>query len=145
MYMELKIEVDGNLSLLLINKTREIQKIWEFSNSWGWNSLHFEFRKVDSNDVLILKRKKSMIWSPNIPTYFTIAPHKSLKISFDIGDKTWEKNWDLTTIKNEVLLVKAFLIILETQESKEFNVFTGRLESNTIKLKPPHKWCLSND
>jgi hypothetical protein len=36
--------------------------------------------------------------------------------------------------------VKVVLEIPESPEASEFNIFTGKVESEWIELSPPHKW-----
>lgn len=61
-------------------------------------------------------------------------------LKFNLRDEYWKKPAELESLKNKTIQAKAVLEIKESPESKKFNIFQGKAESDWIDSIPPHNW-----
>lgn len=134
-----------HLNISFENDTRNLLRIWEFDNSWGWNTISIEIKKEHNPEIFIVRKLKKMGWTKNGPTYFEVKPHEKKIIEIFPSSQWWESENDLSSLKNQKILVRALVHISETPESIMFDVFTGKLQSDWVESTPPHNWLFSNE
>ena len=116
--------------VVLTNISNEPQSVWETWNSWGSQTISFEFTLPDNRRVVVSKGPQG--FTINFPSTFLIPPgeHKVYPIRLD-------KRWDVGSIpKSTELLVslKAVYEVPVTPEAATYHVWTGRVESGNYKF-----------
>ena len=116
--------------VVLTNISNEPQPVWETGNSWGSQTISFEFTLPDKRSVVVSKGPE--YFTVNRPSTFLITPgeHKVYPIRLD-------KWWDVGAIpKSPGILVslKAIYQVSYTPEAAEYHVSTGRVESGNYQF-----------
>jgi hypothetical protein len=142
--MHIDIKSD-NLNLAFSNNGSRMVRVWEFSNSWGWDVLSLMIRSQGLDRQCILTRRKTMGWTKNGPTFKAIEPDSHIEIQIYPDSHWWEFDQDLSVLEDRPLVVKAVLDIPDSPEARELGVFVGRVESEWVQSKPPHRWLFQRD
>ena len=116
--------------VVLTNISNESQSVWETWNSWGSQTISFEFKFGNNPPILVARGPEE--FTKNIPSTFLIPPgeHKVYPIRLD-------KWWDVRSIpkSTETLVgLKAIYEVPNTREAANYNVWTGRVESDVYKF-----------
>lgn len=116
--------------VVLTNISDEPQSVWETWNSWGSQTISFEFTLPDNRRVVVSKGPQ--VFTMNFPSTFLIPSggHKVYPIRLD-------KWWDVGSIpKSTEMLVslKAVYEVPVTPEAASYHVWTGRVESGNYKF-----------
>ncbi len=144
MNLRMAVQSNGFLAIILQNNSTDTLRIWEFGNSWGWNTLTLKLKGISPDDLFVLHRRRAMIFSPNVSTFIKIDPSDEIILPLNPGDKTWESDKDLSVLIDQPIEIRGTLEIPNSPEAHEFNVFMGKVESEWIELQPPHKWLFPN-
>ena len=130
-----------SFNLLFLNQGSKPRRIWEFDNSWGWNTLTFKVYDLQNKTSAIkIKKLSTKGWTKNGPTFFEVDAGSRYNVPINLRDNDWEIPGEADPLKTKDVVVKVILDIPPSAEAKEFGVFVGALESNDIILNPPHKW-----
>jgi hypothetical protein len=117
--------------VILSNTSSKAQRVFQDSNSWGYYSLSFELE--DPGGKKWVAKKKRTAFSRNVPSWLEIPPGENLVIDVYWGDESaWEGFPPFETEKN--LKVRAVFEIKPDAETKQFQVWTGRMTSPTQKV-----------
>jgi len=116
--------------VVLTNISNEPQSVWETWNSWGSQTISFEFKFGNNPPILVARGPED--FTRNFPSTFLIPPgeHKVYPIRLD-------KWWDVRSIpKSTEMLVslKAVYQVPNTPEAAEYHVWTGRVESGNYQF-----------
>ena len=116
--------------LVLTNISNDPQLVWEYWNSWGYQTISFEFTLNDNRRIIVSKRAQG--FTKNFPSTFMIPPreHTVYVIRLD-------REWDTSGIPKSPempVTLKAIYEVLQTPEASNYNVWTGRIESANYKL-----------
>ena len=116
--------------VVLTNISNEPQAVWEYWNSWGYQTISFEFTLGNNRPILVAKRPQG--FTINFPSTFLIPPgeHKVYAIRLD-------KDWDIGSIpksKEMPVSLKAVYEVPNTPEAANYHVWTGRVESGNYKF-----------
>ena len=116
--------------VVLTNISNEPQSVWETWNSWGSQTISFEFKFGNNPPILVARGPEG--FTMNFPSTFLIPPgeHKVYPIRLD-------KWWDVRSIpKSTEMLVslKAVYQVPNTPEAAEYHVWTGRVESGNYQF-----------
>ncbi len=125
-------EPKDHFHVILSNTSAKAQRVFQDSNSWGYYSLSFELE--DHGGKKWLARKKRIAFSRNVPSWLEIPPGENLVIDVYWGD---ESAWDgFPPFETEAkrLTVRAVLEIKPDAETKQFQVWTGRMTSPTQEV-----------
>ena len=118
--------------VLVTNKSSEPLKIWEDWNSWGYFAVSFEMSD-NSGASWVVKKRADAIFTRNFPSFVTV-PGNTHVVDVYLGDgKVWE-GVPLKRGQSQTVLVRAVFEIPETNESKQYGVWTGRIESGQVEV-----------
>jgi len=132
---------DSEFKLVFINQGNASRKIWEFHNSWGWNTLTWILTENDKRTKTIeIKKLRNKAWTKNGPSFFEIPAGSRYVVPINLKDSDWEIPDEVNTLKDKALIIKISLEIPRSPESEMYDVFVGKLDSNEILLNPPHNW-----
>jgi hypothetical protein len=141
--MTIKIRYsNAKLNITFVNPDNISLRVWEFDNSWGWNTLKWmiTYKSDERKNIIKITKLQKKGWTKNGPTFFEISPNSGYSISNDFSDGDWEFPQEINAIKTMPVILKCILDIPDSPEAIIYDVFTGKLESNEIILNPPHKW-----
>jgi hypothetical protein len=118
--------------VVLTNISQEPQAVWEYWNSWGYQTISFEFATADGKKGRILKR--DAIFTVNFPSTFVVKPgeHQVFVIHLD---KWWQANPALPKADVMPITLKAVYEVSPTPEASQYKVSTGRVESHSYNFK----------
>ena len=116
--------------VVLTNISDKPQPIWESWNSWGYQTISFEFILGDDQRFLVSKRPQE--FTKNFPSIFIVPPgdHYVYLIRLD-GE------WNITGIPKSTempVVLKAIYAVSTTSEASQYNVWIGRVESPSYEL-----------
>ncbi|EMY16126.1 hypothetical protein LEP1GSC043_2940 [Leptospira weilii str. Ecochallenge] len=116
--------------VLVKNVSNKEVRIWQGWNSWGYYNLSFQIQ-INQENVDIYKTQEKE-WPKNFPAFWSIKPNEFVILNVTFNVKTWPKLKDLK-LKNEKVKIKCIYEIKEDSSSKEYNVWTGRIESSFVE------------
>jgi len=121
--------------VVLTNVSMESQPVWEYWNSWGYQTLSFEFTMSDGKKIVVSKRRQD--FNKNFPSTFLIlsGEHQVYPIRLD---KDWDTGPRLSTMTETAVTVKAIYEVSTTSESKRYRVWSGRVESGSYMFTLRH-------
>jgi hypothetical protein len=139
--LDLRISSD-DVILIVTNDGSDPLRIWEFSNSWGWDTISLLLRTPDSEKRYVLEPCTTTIWTVDFPGFEEIPASETAEIALDPGGKSWDPCPQAEALAEQPLLVKAVLEIPQSPEAEEFRIFVGRVESEWVPADPPHHWLV---
>ncbi len=118
--------------VVLTNVSTEPQAVWEYWNSWGYQTVSFELTTVDGKKFLVTRRQGE--FTKNYPSTFLIqsGEHQVYAIRLD---EWWETHPLLPKTDEMAIKLKAIYEVHPTPEAAQYKVWTGRLESRIYNLK----------
>jgi hypothetical protein len=125
----------GEFYVILTNTSKDAQPVFEYWNSWGYQTVSFEFTMPDGRKVVVSKRPQ--IFTRNFPSTFLIpsGEHQVYAIRLD---KEWETRPKFAADAETQISLKAIYEVKVTPEATEHKVWTGRVESKTYNLTLRH-------
>ena len=130
--------------VVLSNISDEPQSIWESWNSWGYQTISFEFTLADGQRFLVSERQQN--FTRNFPSPFIIPPgeHHVYAIRLDAqwttGGITRVTRGNATPkcppLKSDEIpvVLKAIYEVPTTPEATQYKVWSGRVESASYNL-----------
>ncbi len=124
--------------VVLTNKSKGPQSVFETWNSWGFAAVSFEFTMPDGKQVVVSRGPEA--WTMNFATTFLIPPGEHQVYAIRL-DKRWESRPKLTADAEKQIQIKlkAIYQVQVTPESAEHKVWTGRVESRLYDLTLEHR------
>jgi len=121
--------------VVLTNVSKEAQLVWEYWNSWGYQTLSFEITLSHRPKIIVLKR--SEVFTRNFPSTFLIPPgeHQVYPIRLD---KSWTPVRSFPNLTEMMATVKAVYDVPATDESLQYRVWAGRVESDSYEFALRH-------
>jgi hypothetical protein len=121
--------------VVLTNVSKEAQLVWESWNSWGYGALSFEIALANGQKIIVSKRP--VVFTVNRPSTFLIPPgeHQVYPIRLD---KSWDTGPKLPNSTEMKARVKAIYEIPATDESRQYKVWAGRVESDSYEFTLRH-------
>jgi len=117
--------------VVLTNVSQQDQLVWETWNSWGYQTISFELSTADGRKVLVSMRNQG--FTVNFPGTFLIRPGEHQVFAIRLGTE-WETHPSLA-MKNEMpIKLKAVYEVHPTDESAQYKVWIGRIESRVYDL-----------
>jgi hypothetical protein len=117
--------------VVLTNVSHQDQLVWETWNSWGYQTISFELSTTDGRKVLVSMRNQG--FTVNFPGAFLIRAGEHQVFPIRLGTE-WETHPSLA-MKNEMpIKLKVVYEVRPTEESAQYNVWTGRIESRAYDL-----------
>lgn len=144
-----------DFEVAITNHSDRPLKIWEEMCQPGHRSLMFWVKRAGENASIVQKRDVSVdVWSRYPPRTRTIPPNGSQTRKLNFSDFFWgEKAWQNVPEPNgkEKIEIKAVFEVASTDEAKNNEVWTGKVESSPLavlvvnpKLKTPHEYLWNN-
>ncbi|MEO6846615.1 MAG: hypothetical protein ABI443_04350 [Chthoniobacterales bacterium] len=120
-----------DFNVVLTNSSGKPQPIWDYAYSWGYQNISFEFTMSDGKKFLISKLPQG--FTRNGQSTFLIPPggHQEYVIRFD---KEWATTPDFTQKGETPVLLKAIYTVPNDDDSSNFRVWAGRIESKEYKV-----------
>jgi hypothetical protein len=116
--------------VVLTNISNEPQAVWEYWNSWGYQTISFEFTLGDNRKILVAKRPQD--FTMNAPSTFLIPPGEHNVYAIRL-DKEWD-NGSIPTSTEMLVSLKAIYEVPVTPEAANYHVWTGRVESRKYEF-----------
>jgi hypothetical protein len=112
--------------VVLTNVSAEPQPVWEYWNSWGYQTIRFELTITGGRKFILSRRQQD--FTVNGPSTFLIEPgeHQVYAISLD---SEWETRPKLPKVDEMTVKLKAIYEVHPTAEAVQYKVWTGRVES----------------
>ena len=117
--------------VVLTNVSAEPQAVWEYWNSWGYQTVSIELTTVDSRKYLVSRRQED--FTRNFPSTFLIEPGEHQVYAIRL-DQEWDTHPSLPKAAETPITLKAIYEVVPTPEAAQYKVWTGRLESRTYKF-----------
>lgn len=108
-------------------------RVWESWNSWGYDRLTFEV--TDSAGKTTIAERAPCNFTRNFPSALTIEPGESYVLRVKFEDKTLWQGFPRPTEGTAEVTIRAVFAIEESDESKEHNVWTGKVVSKAVSAK----------
>jgi len=118
--------------VVLTNVSSEPQAVWEYRNSWGYQTVSFELTTVGGKKFLVSRRQEG--FTVNFPSTFLIEPGEHQVFAIRL-DERWETHPSLTKTDETSITLKAIYEVAPTPEAAQYKVRTGRLESRSYSFK----------
>lgn len=122
--------------VILTNTTKESQRVFETSNSWGYQSISFEL--ILSSGKTEQVSMKPQVFTRNFPSTFTIPSRGHYVFPIILNDD-WHGIQNLRKDGRAEASMKAIYELSETIESKENAVWTGKIVSEALKVEINHR------
>jgi hypothetical protein len=113
--------------VVLTNVSKEPQAVWEYWNSWGYQTISFELTTADGRKMVISKRPQ--MFMVNFPSIFLIQPGEHYVYVIRL-DKEWQARPTVPKAGEMSIKLKAIYEVSATPEATQYKVWTGRLESH---------------
>lgn len=125
---------DIPFQVIITNISDEPVQLWETWNSWGWYDLSFEILD-DSFNILHTVEKKGRLWTRNFPSFFTLVAGDQIVIDVCFNKTDWQfpLEGEEDPERSEAY-IKAVYTIPEDEETDEFGIWTGRIESEVERF-----------
>jgi len=131
----------GCLSIKLINDSTHPIRVWQRSNSWGYDSVTLTVRIRNRDEGLRYRiRSLPLDFTRNGPGFYEIKSGESVTLNIDLDDGFWEIPAQLLDHRHEELDVRAELVSGPSPEADKHGVFVGSAESGWVRSTPPHSW-----
>ena len=121
--------------VVLTNVSTGAQPVWVYWNSWGYQTLSFEFTMADGQKIVVSKRQQG--FTVNFPATFLIPPGEYQVYPIRL-DKDWDTGSKLSKLAETTVTVKAIYEVSTTTESQQYKVWTGRVESGSYMFTLRH-------
>ena len=118
--------------VVLTNVSSQTQPVWEYWNSWGYQTVSFEVTTADGKKFALSRRQENftMNWS----TTFLVGPGEHQVYAIRLDDQ-WETHPSLPKANEIPITLKAIYEVSPTEEAAQSRVWIGHLESRIYKLK----------
>ena len=113
--------------VVITNISDKPVRLWREWSSWGYYTLSFVV--TDDKGKMKVVKKGMMAWTKNYPdwTVLTSGDHMVFEVSFDL--ETWPNAPIPEKDKSREVKMKAEFEIPEDKETKEYQVWTGKVSS----------------
>ena len=113
--------------VLVTNRSDQPVRLWREWCSWGYFSLSLVM--TDESGRVTVVRKLQRGWDKNFPSWVAIAPGDHMLWRVSLDPTIWSQSPVPATGKFLQIKMKVVFEIYQDDESKEFNVWTGKVES----------------
>jgi len=106
-------------------------RLWQTGNTWGDSALSFIVRVADASVPLV---RELPAYTRNVPSSLVVPPGGEFRLAFDLGDGSWHADVPLDRLWRDGAWLIAVYEVEETPESRQFGVWTGRVESAPVPI-----------
>jgi hypothetical protein len=117
--------------VVLTNASPETQPVWEYWNSWGYQTVSFELTTADGKKVVVSRKQEG--FTMNFPSTFLIGPGEHQIYAIRLDDR-WETHPLLSHIDEMPVTLTAIYEVSPTAEATQYHVWIGHIESRNYKL-----------
>jgi len=117
--------------VVLTNVSKDPQPVWEYWNSWGYQTISIELTTAEGGKFAVSKRLQA--FTRNGPSTFVIQPGEHQVFAIRL-DKEWETRPILAKADEVPITLKAIYEVSPTTEATQYKVWTGRVESRSYKF-----------
>jgi hypothetical protein len=122
------IALDQPIPVVITNISKQPLGIWRDWCSWGYEQLSFEL-KDDTGKTWTIHKKEHRFWK-NYPDFWTLAAGEPLILNVTLSSDIWETvGGAITDLRGKALTVQAIFTAEPDDQSRENNVWTGRVSS----------------
>ncbi len=118
--------------VVLTNVSSQTQAVWEYWNSWGYQTVSFEVTMADGKKFVVSRAQG--YFTRNFPSTFLIEPGEHQVYAIRL-DERWETHPSLPKADETAITLKAVYEVPPTPEAAQYKVWTGRLESRTYDFR----------
>jgi hypothetical protein len=118
-------------SAILVNLGRTRVRFWQMGNQWGDGVLSFEVL-LDGRTWRLSRRQQ--IYSRNVPSSAAVLAGATHRISFDLGDGSWEGEARVDQLIDPGARLVAVYDVPQTPEAEKYGVWVGKLRSQPVPL-----------
>ncbi len=129
----------SDVKVQLHNPTGHPVRVWELANSWGGASWAVRLAAAGSGRDVVLRPTKQP-YTANVPRFIEVPARGHREVRLAPGGLEWTFGEDLSALQGVLLGVRVVLDIAPSQEAREHQVATGRVESAEAMSPPPHTW-----
>ena len=117
--------------VVLTNVSEQRQSVWEYWNSWGYQTISFELTTNDSRKFVA--SRKVAEFTRNFPSTFQVQPgeHQVYAVCLD---KLWEVHPSFPKADEIPITVKVIYQVTPTPDAAKYKVWTGRVESKNYNM-----------
>lgn len=132
------ISYNGNFYVVISNKSPNPVRLWEGWCSWGYYNLTFDI-KLNNGKIYHLEKTKNRDWLKNFPDGYIVLPNSYFVIPVSFSKVLWgtSKEWESfpDEVKNaDTFSLRAIYSIPEDKETKEYKIWTGKAESEWLRV-----------
>lgn len=122
------IALDQPIAVVITNISKQPLGIWRDWCSWGYQQLSFEL-KDDTGKTWTISKKEHEFWK-NYPDFWTLGPGEPLVLNVTLSSDIWEIiGGPIADLRGKALTVQAIFAAEPDDQSRENNVWTGRVSS----------------
>ncbi|MGI9239469.1 MAG: hypothetical protein ACR2RV_01635 [Verrucomicrobiales bacterium] len=118
--------------VVLTNTTDQPQRVFETWNSWGYQAISFELTHASGKTSKV--SVKPQIFTVNFPSTFTIPANGHYVFPISLN-QDWEGEPEFGKEGRTEVKLKAVYGLAPTTESREQEVWTGRVESDELAVE----------
>jgi hypothetical protein len=145
-HSQLRLDVfvrDAVLDISIINHSTEPTRVWDLTNSWGWETLSLEIKRSPLSADSYTLTVKPMAFTRNGPGFTEIPRGGISHIAILAGNPEWNGIEHIEHFRSETLWVRAYLRIPPSPEADTYRLFVGEVGSPLAESHPPHRWLWS--
>ena len=117
--------------VVLTNVSKDPQPVWEYWNSWRYQTISFELTTAEGRKFVVSKRQQD--FTRNFPSTFLIQPGEHQVYALRL-DKEWETRPMLAKADEMPITLRAIYEVSPTPEATQYKVWAGRVESSSYKF-----------
>jgi hypothetical protein len=129
--IEMALKSRRDFYVVLTNVSSEPQRVWQTWNSWGYQTVSFDFATKDGKKYAVTKRDEE--FTRNFPSTFLVPPGEHEVFAVHL-DESWVTHPPFPKADEMPITVKAIYEVPPTPEASQHKVWTGRVESHTYDL-----------
>jgi hypothetical protein len=122
------------------NPGPEVMRLWDRSNSWGWQMLELELQADNPDRTSARLTPAPQRFTRNVPRFIELAVGAEHAFDVPVTQHNWDGLPKALAFWNTPLRVRGILHIPLTPESRELQVYVGTLRSPWVASTPPHIW-----
>jgi hypothetical protein len=118
--------------VVVSNSSKSPTSIWEYWNSWGYQSISFEVTLPDGKSLLLSRREE--IFTRNFPSSFLVAPGEAQVFPIEL-DSHWENQKALFGNCDKQVKLRATFHIEPSNDATTHQVWSGSAQSKLYDFR----------
>jgi len=131
------------LDVIIDNHGTDSVRVWDRSNSWGWNTLSLTVATLSPSESHFTLTPKVRAFTRNGPGFIEIPAGGSHLTVITPDYPEWDQLERIAHLRGETLRVQANLRIPPSPEATVLGVFVGEVDSQWQESQPPHLWLFT--